>query len=99
MRRTNSDDTAILNLARRWAPYGRIPTGDIWVTFGMNPTQFYSRLARILGTLTTRELAPDHRHSLEQLVVRHVRQPVGAHDGRLAPRRRGDTVGPSSNGP
>ncbi|MBC2640718.1 MULTISPECIES: hypothetical protein [unclassified Rhodococcus (in: high G+C Gram-positive bacteria)] len=76
MRRTNTDDTAILNLAQRWAPYGRVPTGEIWVTFGMNSTQFYAALTRILGTLTARDLAPDQRRSLEQLVVRHIRPPA-----------------------
>ena len=70
MLRTSSDDIAILNLARRWAPYGRVPTGEIWVTFGMDSAQFYANLTRILGTITARELSPDQRHSLEQLVAR-----------------------------
>ena len=75
MKRTTADDSAILDLARRWAPYGSVPTGEIWVTFGMSPKRFYATLTRVLSTLGARQLSPDLRQSLEHLVVRHVRDP------------------------
>ncbi|WP_419789807.1 DUF3263 domain-containing protein [Rhodococcus erythropolis] len=71
MRRIDTHDNAILDLARRWAPYGSVPTSEIWLTCGMRPNRFYTTLARILGTLAARELSPDQCQSLKLLVMRH----------------------------
>lgn len=68
-------DSEMLNLARRWAPYGGVPASEIWITFGMGPERFFAHLIRILGTLTARELSPDQRQSLQYLAKRHVRGP------------------------
>lgn len=38
MRRINPHDNAILDLARRWEPYGSVPTSEIWLTCGMRHT-------------------------------------------------------------
>ena len=73
--RQTIDDSAMLNLARRWAPYGSVPAGEIWIIFGMGPERFYAHLIRILGTLTARELSPDQRQSLRYLAKRHVQGP------------------------
>ncbi|MDH6293268.1 DUF3263 domain-containing protein [Rhodococcus sp. WS4] len=70
MRRPKPNETAILNLACRWAPYGSVPASEIWVTFGMSPDRFYTILTRILGTLDAHELAPEQRQSLEHLAMR-----------------------------
>ena len=76
MKRTHTDDNAILDLALRWAPYGGVPGSEIWVAFGVSPERFYSTLAHILGTLAARGLSPEQRQSLEHLVLRHFRSPA-----------------------
>lgn len=76
MRRTHTDDAAVLKLALRWAPYGEIPTGEIWVTFGMSPDRFYTTLAQTMASVMARELSAEQRQSLERLVRRHIRPQV-----------------------
>lgn len=66
--RRRSDDRAMLNLALRWAPYGKVPISEIWVTFGMSPARFHAFLKRILDTPASSELSPEQRRSLERLV-------------------------------
>lgn len=76
MRRTRIDDAATLEIALRWAPYGGVPTSEIWVTFGVSPGPFYTTLARILNSVVARELSVEQRQLLERLVMRHLRASI-----------------------
>ncbi|WP_179274797.1 MULTISPECIES: DUF3263 domain-containing protein [unclassified Rhodococcus (in: high G+C Gram-positive bacteria)] len=45
------EELRMLELARRWAPFGGADTTDIYVEFGLSRTQFYDRIQQILERL------------------------------------------------
>ncbi len=71
----DSLDSRILELARRWLPYGGPPTEEILVGFGMTELRFDRHLARILGSESCGPLSPQDRAALyKQLLERDGRR-------------------------
>jgi hypothetical protein len=78
----NIVDTAILEFACRWLPYGGPPADEIWVGFGMTMPRYEQRLAKILDSGAAREVPTDVRDLLcAQLSERRRRRAM-----RSAPR-------------
>lgn len=44
----SSEERRMLELARRWAPYGGVRSSDVLIEYGMSKTQFYTRVRGIL---------------------------------------------------
>lgn len=44
---TPNEAARILELARRWAPYGGPPDDDIFIQFGLTRVEFMNRLANL----------------------------------------------------
>lgn len=53
----NADDTALLRLIARWAPYGVPPEEDVYVTCGLNGQQARRRVVDILTRCPRRSAA------------------------------------------
>ncbi|PBC44849.1 hypothetical protein CJ179_29195 [Rhodococcus sp. ACS1] len=71
----DSQDSTILEFACRWLPYGGPPSEEILVDFGMTELRFDQHLVRILGSVSSRHLAPGDRATLhEQLLERRERR-------------------------
>lgn len=71
----NSQDSAILELACRWLPYGGPPPEETMVRFGMAELRFDQQLVKILGSMSARHLAAGDRIMLqEQLLIRRERR-------------------------
>ena len=43
-----SEELAMLEFARRWAPFGGVKPGDVLVEFGITRPQFYARVEKLL---------------------------------------------------
>lgn len=68
----NSFDTAILEFARRWMPYGGPPPDEIWVEFGMNSRRYEQHLLAILDTIASRSIPPNDRAILRAQLSKNV---------------------------
>lgn len=67
-----SEEQAMLELARVWAPYGGARPGDILVEFGMSPARFYANISRILRTKAAVWSMPAcERHQIEENAARY----------------------------
>ena len=72
----NSEEAAMLELARIWAPYGGAQPGDILVEFGISPATFYGRIIRILRTIALRNMPLAERHLIQENAARYSVSPV-----------------------
>ncbi|BAH53635.1 hypothetical protein [Rhodococcus opacus] len=71
----DSQDSAILELACRWLPYGGPPPEEILVDFGMAELRFDQQLLKILGSMSSRHLSDVDRIMLQkQLLERRERR-------------------------
>ena len=64
----NADDTALLRLIARWAPYGTPPGEDVYVTFGLNGQQACRRVVDILTRCPRRSAARRFAVTLTRLL-------------------------------
>ena len=71
-----SEEQAMLEFARIWAPYGGARPGDILVEFGMSPARYYQNVTRILRTIAVRNLPIAERHRIEECAARYSAQPI-----------------------
>jgi hypothetical protein len=71
----DSIDTAILEFARRWMPFGGPRPEDVLVEFGMTTARYDEHLARILETL------PDGVLPIDELTRLRASPETGATDG------------------
>ncbi|RZL79434.1 MAG: hypothetical protein EOP32_19460 [Rhodococcus sp. (in: high G+C Gram-positive bacteria)] len=46
---SRDDDHLLVDLAVTWLPYGEPPPEEIWIRFGLNPDQYWSRLCYLLA--------------------------------------------------
>lgn len=73
----NTEEQAMLELARSWAPYGGARPGDILVQFGMSPAGFYANITRILHTNAAAWNMPiAERHRIGEIAARYSTQPA-----------------------
>ena len=73
----NTEEQAMLELARIWAPYGGARPGDILVEFGMSPARFYANITRILLTNAAVWNMPiAERHRIGEIAARYSTQPA-----------------------
>lgn len=69
MTTTPNEDLVMLDLARRWMPYGAVPASEIWIQFGMGPDRYYAHIRRILSSIGAKPLSPYERSYLERLAL------------------------------
>ncbi len=62
------EDAQILEFARRWLPFGGGEPIDLMVEFGMTPTRYAARLAKILDGPAAVQLDPQLRGDLHRFV-------------------------------
>ncbi|MFD9664249.1 DUF3263 domain-containing protein [Rhodococcus sp. NPDC059968] len=83
----NLEDKDIVDFARLWIPYGGPRSEDILVKFGMTPSRFYWKLARIVEASGPGFLSPsekrfvDHRNKHSKLQLEHTELPRAAING------------------
>lgn len=65
---SDREDELILQFACRWIPYGGPDPADMFVEFGMTPTQFWRRVAAAISDPALMELVPAQRAHLEQFM-------------------------------
>lgn len=71
----DSLDSRILEIARRWLPYGGAPAEEILVEFGITERRFDQHVARILNSEFASHLSPADRVALSnQLLDRDTRR-------------------------
>jgi hypothetical protein len=63
----------IIEFAKVWAPYGGGPDEDIFVTFGLTPQEYFTRLAALLATVPTGELSPSQLRTIRTLCAARLR--------------------------
>ncbi|MFE5700388.1 DUF3263 domain-containing protein [Rhodococcus koreensis] len=54
----------LITFARAWAPYGGGNPEEIFVTFGITPHAYFTRLAALLDSTDTKEMAQHERQAL-----------------------------------
>ena len=78
-------DRQIAQFVVMWAPYGWPPADRTWVEFGMSSERLHVRCIEIIGAARrTRELAPDERELVGQLVSIMMRRRIKGIFDRVA---------------
>lgn len=52
------EELALLELARRWAPYGGVEEDEVFIKFGITRSQFYKRVGTLHSRATGRVESP-----------------------------------------
>ena len=60
-------DREMVQFAKVWAPYGGGPDEDIFVTFGLTPREYFTRLTTLLPLLPAGELTPSQLRTIRTL--------------------------------
>jgi len=69
---SRDDDHTLVNLAVTWLPYGGPPPEEIWIRFGLNPDQYWSRLCHLLALGSwRRHLGMETGEQIRALAVAH----------------------------
>lgn len=95
MNNSLSPQHELITFARAWAPYGGGTAEDIFVTFGITPYEYFTRLAALLGSTDCKDVAQQERRALLSVCARRIanpRDPKVQHPSQSVPAQWGNTA-------